>query len=118
PNGVDTRTFYPGDRAAARAALGIDGGAHVLLIAANGLRHNVWKDYVTLRGAIERLGARQWSRSVIVLAVGEEAPGEQIGSVELRFLPFVDDSATLANFYRAADVYLHAARVESFGNVL
>ena len=118
PNGVDVRTFFPGDRAAARAALGIDANAMVLLVAANGLRHNVWKDYVTLRGALERLGTRAWSRPVIVLAVGDDAPREQLGSIELRFVPFVDDSAKLADFYRAADVYLHAARVESFGNVL
>jgi len=118
PNGVDTRTFFPGDRAAARAALGIEADALVLLVAANGLLFNVWKDYVTLRGAIERLGARAWPRPVLVLAVGDDAPRETVGSVELRFVPFVDDSAKLAGFYRAADVYLHAARVESFGNVL
>ena len=118
PNGVDTRTFFPGDRAAARATLGVEADALVLLVAANGIRKNVWKDYATLRGAVERLGARPWPRPVVVLAVGEEAPREQIGSVELRFAPFTRDSAKLADFYRAADVYLHAANVESFGNVL
>jgi glycosyltransferase involved in cell wall biosynthesis len=118
PNGVDTRTFHPGDRAAARRMIGVDDNALVLLVAANSLRHNVWKDYVTLRGAIERLGARPWPQPLVVLAVGDDAPREQIGSVELRFVPFVDDSERLADFYRAADLYLHAARVESFGNVL
>ena len=118
PNGVDTGTFFPGDRAAARRATGVEADALVLLVAANGLRHNVWKDYVTLRGAIERLGTRPWPRRLVVLAVGDDAPREQIGSVALRFVPFVDDSERLADFYRAADVYLHAARVESFGNVL
>lgn len=118
PNGVDTRVFHPGDTRASRAALGIDPEAKVLLVAANGLRFNVWKDYRTLRAALEILGRRTWSAPLLVLAVGETAPPETIGSVELRFVPFQNDSARLADYYRAADVYLHAAHVESFGNVL
>jgi glycosyltransferase involved in cell wall biosynthesis len=122
PNGVDTATFFPGDRAAARAALGLDFGldraARVLLVAANALRHNVWKDYETLRAAIALLGAREWPWPVVVLAVGGDGRDEQIGSITLRFAPFEPDSARLADYYRAADVYLHAVHVESFGNVL
>jgi glycosyltransferase involved in cell wall biosynthesis len=118
PNGVDTLTFAPGDRGLARAGLGLAPDTRVLLVAANGLRHNVWKDYATLRGALERLGTQEWPWPLVVLAVGETAPAERIGCVELRFVPFVADSARLADYYRAADVYLHAARVESFGNVL
>jgi glycosyltransferase involved in cell wall biosynthesis len=120
PNGVDTRTFFPGDRAAARAAIGIEPDALVLLVAANGLRSNVWKDYRTLRGALQILGeqSRNIATPIIVLAVGEDAPPERIGAIELRFVPFQSDSARLADYYRAADIYLHAARVESFGNVL
>lgn len=115
PNGVDTRVFHPGDRNAARRRLGLEPGAHILLVAANGLRDNVWKDYRTLRAALEIVGAR---KRAIVLAVGEPASSEQIGNLELRFVPFQSDSERLADYYRAADLYLHAARVESFGNVL
>lgn len=118
PNGVDTRTFRPGDRAAARTRLGIEQDATVLLLAANGLRFNVWKDYKTLRAAIEMLGAQSWPARTIVLAVGDDAPAETIGSIELRFVPFESQNERLAEYYRAADLYLHAARVESFGNVL
>jgi glycosyltransferase involved in cell wall biosynthesis len=114
PNGVDTRVFFPGDRAAARNATGIDQDARVLLAAANGLRNNVWKDYKTLRAALEILS----DQKLVVVAVGENAPTEKIGKIELRFVPFESDPARLADYYRAADVYLHAARVESFGNVL
>jgi glycosyltransferase involved in cell wall biosynthesis len=114
PNGVDTRIFFPGDRAAARMRLGIEQDAKVLLVAANGLRNNVWKDYKTLRAALEISS----TQSIIVIAVGETALTEQIGSIELRFVPFERDPTRLADYYRVANVYLHAARVESFGNVL
>ena len=116
PNGVDTRTFHPGDRSAARASIGIADNARVLLVAANGLRHNVWKDYETLRSALTVLGGQ--TAKTLVLAVGEDAPVEHLGNVELRFVPFQSVSSRLADYYRAADVYLHAVRVESFGNVL
>lgn len=118
PNGVDTRTFRPRDRAAARATLGIDPNARVMLVAANGLRHNVWKDYRTLRAALEIVGAQPSPARTIVLALGEVAETESIGGIELRFVPFQTNSERLAEYYSAADVYLHAARVESFGNVL
>ena len=114
PNGVDTRVFFPGDRAAARRATGIEQDARVLLVAANGLRNNVWKDYKTLRAALEMLSGE----NIAVIAVGENAPPEKIGNIDLRFVPFESDTARLADYYRAADIYLHAARVESFGNVL
>ncbi len=117
PNGVDTSRFDPGDRQASRAELSLPAGAHVLLVAANGLRFNVWKDFETLRAAVAILGSRDWRQPLIVLAVGETAASQTIGRAELRFVPFQSQS-TLAHYYRAADVYLHAAKVESFGNVL
>jgi glycosyltransferase involved in cell wall biosynthesis len=118
PNGVDTSTFHPRDRSAARITLGIDPNARVMLVAANGLRSNVWKDYRTLRAALEIVGAQPSPVRTIVLAVGEVAETESIGGIELRFVPFQTNSERLAEYYSAADVYLHAARVESFGNVL
>ncbi len=115
-NGVDIRTFNPGDRRAARLTVGVAANARVLLVAANGIRGNVWKDFVTLRAALEIIGQRP--EQIIVLAVGETAAPEKIGNLELRFVPFEADNNRLADYYRAADIYLHAARVESFGNVL
>jgi len=49
PNGVDTAVFRPGERAVARAQLGLDQNADILTIAAAGIRSNVWKDYKTLK---------------------------------------------------------------------
>lgn len=118
PNGVDTDVFFEGDRARARAAVGVDAGADLLLVAANGLKQNVWKDFATLRSALERLGSVRRPRPLVVVAIGENAEAERLGGVELRFVPFEQDGVRLADFYRAATLYLHAARVESFGNVL
>lgn len=114
PNGIDLEVFQPGDRAAARAALDLPATADILLFTALSIRGNVWKDYETLRGAIERLAERRAGSPLIFLAIGETAPNEQIGAAEIRFIPFLEDPARLAQFYQAADVYVHAARADTF----
>lgn len=118
PNGVDTSDFSPGDKAAARLELGIAAGARVLMFAANGIRGNAWKDYRALLAAIRIIGAAGAAANVVLLAVGETAPPEQVGAATIRFVPFQGEAATLAKYYRAADIYVHAARIESFGNTL
>ncbi len=114
PNGIDLEVFRPGDCAAARSRLGLPQDADILLFTALNIRGNVWKDYPTLRGAIERLAERRLARPLVFLAVGEEAPNEKIGNAEIHFVPFVDDNRRLVEFYQAADLYLHAARADTF----
>ena len=50
------------------------------------------------------------------LAMGEEAPPERIGSAEVRFLQTEPELA--ATCYTAADVYVHAARADTFPNTI
>ncbi len=45
-------------------------------------------------------------------------PAETIGKAEIRFIPFRTDPSDIACYYRAADVYLHAARVDTFPNAV
>lgn len=118
PNGVDTSVFSPGDKVATRAELGIPSAARVLLFAANGIRSNIWKDYKTLSNAMRIVGAQHGSESFLLLALGETAPPEYIGNAMIKFVPFQSDLTSLAKFYRAADLYVHAAHVESFGNTV
>ncbi len=118
PNGVDTTVFSPGDKAAARMDLGIADSACVLMFAANGIRTNVWKDYDGLLEALRIVGRESNLSNLLLLAVGESAPPERIGRTVIRFVPFQSDASALAKLYRAADIYVHVARIESFGNVL
>ena len=114
PNGVDLDVFCPGDRAAVRAKLNLPQEADVLLFTALSIRENIWKDYQTLRGTIARLAERPRARPLIFLAVGEEAPSEKIGDAEIRFVPFLEENRRVAEFYQAADLYIHAARADTF----
>jgi glycosyltransferase involved in cell wall biosynthesis len=115
PNGVDRSIFKPAPQSSARAALDLPQGVPILLFAAAGIRSNAFKDYHTLRQAIARVAART-TTPLIFLALGEQAPDEAIGSAQVRFIPFEADPSRIALFYQAADLYLHAARADTFPN--
>ncbi len=118
PYGLDLSLFHPGDRRGARAALKLPGEAAVLLFIAHRIRSNPWKDYDTLRRAVLRVSERLPCQGIVFVALGEEAPAEQIGQAEVRFVRFEKDHAKVAAFYQAADVYLHAARADTFPNTV
>ena len=106
PNGVDLGVFSPGDRAEARERLGVPRDARVLVFTAQATRSNPYKDFATLRTALARL-----EESVVAFELGQEAPNEQIGRVELRSA--LVDREGVAEHLRAADLYVHATRADN-----
>jgi glycosyltransferase involved in cell wall biosynthesis len=118
PNGVDLSVFHPADRREARAALGIPQDVKVLLVTGVQLRQNIWKDYSTLRDAVALTSERLYGEGLLLIALGEDAPPERIGQAEIRSIPYQADRATVARYYQAADVYVHAARADTFPNAV
>lgn len=117
PNGVDTTIFQPGDQAKAREALGLPSNVPILLFVANGIKKNPFKDYETLRKAVALLG-ESTSNPIHLIALGEEGAQERFGQVTIQFVPKVTDPKVVAQYYRAADIYLHAAKAETFPNTI
>jgi glycosyltransferase involved in cell wall biosynthesis len=119
PNGMDLSVFHPAERRAVRATLGIPQEARVLLSAAIGIRRNIWKDYQTMRAAVALVAECLHGQDVLFIALGEDAPAERIGQTEIRFIPYQEDLEAVARYYQAADVYVYAARADTFpGTVL
>ena len=118
PNGVDLAVFHSGDKREARATLDIPQDAKILLFTANGIRRNVWKDYQTLRAAVGIVAERLKDEKVVFIALGENAPPEQIGKAVVQFIPYQRDSKIVATYYKAADIYVHAARADTFPNTV
>jgi glycosyltransferase involved in cell wall biosynthesis len=113
-NGIDLSVFNPGNRAKARADIGLPSTAKVIMFAANGVKKNPWKDYKTMEDAIVYLAKYYKRRKLIFLCVGEQNETEKIGdNITVKFLGFVQDSHLMAKYYRCADVYIHAAKAES-----
>jgi glycosyltransferase involved in cell wall biosynthesis len=116
PNGVDLGTFRLGDRAHARAMLNIPPDARVILFTGYGIRRNIWKDYETMRAAISRAAEQLRGENVLFIGLGEESPPERMQSAEFRFVGYVRDGDEVARYYQAADMYIHAARADTFPN--
>jgi glycosyltransferase involved in cell wall biosynthesis len=118
PNGVDLSIFHPADREAARATLDIRRDAIVILFTAHAVRQNIWKDYQTMRAAVALTAEWMHRQDVLFLALGEDALPERIGPAEVRFVPYQTDPKAVACYYQAADVYVHAARADTFPNTV
>ena len=119
-NGVNQDIFCPGDGMRARRQLDIADEAIVLLyVVASQLKHNADKDYDTIAAALGEIRSGLPSdQKVVFLGLGSEAPTEIHGNLEMRFLSYQTDLGAVASIYRAADLYLHAARADTFPNAI
>ena len=113
PNGVDLDIFRPSNKQEARAALGIPQQARVLLSTGVMMRQNIWKDYSTLRASVALAAKRLSGENLLLIVLGEDAPVERVDKLEIRFVPYQEDPTTVARYYQAADVYVHAARADT-----
>lgn len=113
PNGVDLEVFRPGDRRAARTRLGLPIADTILLSVGSAAPDNPFKDMDTVARAASR-AAELLDREITLLVLGDDAGTRQSGRATIRGAPFEADPAVVAHHYHAADLYLHAARADTF----
>ena len=118
PNGIDLEIFRPQDRMQVRSSLKLSQQATILLFAANGIRNNMWKDFQTLREAIAKIPLSANGGKTLFIALGENASQEQLGQAEIRFIPHQANPQIVASYYQAADLYIHAAKADTFPNTI
>jgi glycosyltransferase involved in cell wall biosynthesis len=119
PGGVDLSVFSPGSREDSRRHLNLDAAADVLVYVASQGAANPYKDFETVRRAMAELQRRRPPRPILLQVVGSSAPDEDVGpGVTIRHAGPVASQPLLATYYRAADVLVHAAIEETFGNVV
>ncbi len=118
PNGIDLFRFSPANQAAIRQKLGIPLDARVCLFVAHGIRQNRWKDYQTLRTAIiEMASLWQHNTPLLFMALGTTEKEERIecyGRTKIHFVPLKRAPGSVAHYYQAADLYVHAAKADNF----
>jgi glycosyltransferase involved in cell wall biosynthesis len=116
--GIDLNIFRPRATAEARAQLGLEQDAHILLFAATS-RSNYYKDFDTLETSIPLIaGLRTSDRPLLMLFLGGDVSQNlRTEHYEIRAVPFTTDLAEIASYYQASDLYLHAAGGEQFGIV-
>lgn len=118
PHGVELSVFKTADRDSVRAALSIPLRAKVLLFTGHGIRPNIWKDYETMKTAMALVAEHLHDQEVRFIALGEDAPAEQAGRAKVQFVAYQEDPHSVARYYQAADIYLHAARADTFPNTI
>ncbi len=101
PNGVDLELFAAGPPPSQK-------DEPVVVFAAQGARTNPYKDYFTLRRAVDLLSAER----MLVIALGEAGEEERINQVTLRSEPFASRDR-VAETLRGADVYVHATKADN-----
>lgn len=114
PNGIDTTFFAPGDRTAARAAFALPPDAAVILVT-TGEAGATWRDGPLLADALGRVAASHGDRPVRVLAAGRAALNIGTAATAAQVVPVGQlTPEQMRTAYQAADVYVHAARVDTF----
>ncbi len=111
-NGIDLDVFKPTHcKSRLRSDLQIDPQSQVLLVSGNAVQSSVFKDYGTFLKALKIIRQEYSDRplEVIVLGGGSESTNESI-----RTIPFIGDPIQLARYYQVADIYLHAAKADTF----
>jgi glycosyltransferase involved in cell wall biosynthesis len=119
PGGVDLDIFFPGSRDDARRRLGLDPAATLLVYVANQGSANRYKDFDTVRRALAALRHRSPGHGITLLVAGSDEPDEAIApDILIHHVGYIRSRSRLADFYRAADIVLHSAVEETFGNVV
>lgn len=105
-NGIDLNIFKPGDRLAARRALGLPATAPIVLFSG----HSAFKDMHTTQQALRGVQAE----GLLLLGLGQIKSTGTWGQGKLIAPGYVQHSAQMVDYYRAADLYLHATEADSF----
>lgn len=72
----------------------------------------MWKDDRMLRAVMEQLSGT--AAAPLFVAVGRDSVAPVPHGVELHAVPYQRDPLVMARYYQAADIYLHAARADTF----
>jgi glycosyltransferase involved in cell wall biosynthesis len=112
PNGVDTSIFQPADRQRVRRELGLPLES-VIVMLTTGSRGSMWKDDATLRDTMKRVSRQDLGTPVLFLAIGRESAVTGSHGAATRSIAFQYDPKTMAKYYQASDLYLHASRADT-----
>lgn len=117
--GIDLETFVPGDKGEARQRIGLPADELVLVFVAIGARTSGYKDHPTVLAAASAVASAvaPAGRSSRLVVLGDGGPTEHFGDLTVEHRGLVPP-AVVAEYLRAADVCVHAAREETFGIAL
>lgn len=117
PNGVDLNVFHPGDQIAARQSLGLPLEPRIILFVGNNARRTRWKDYDTMEAAVRQV-ASHMDTDLIFLCLGQDGEEQNFGKARILYAGFENNQQTVSRYYQASDLYIHAAKADTFPRVV
>lgn len=118
PNGIDLSIFHPENKKKVRKELNIPEDANILIISGWGINKIIWRDYETIQAAVKKIASLKNSSRAEFICLGEDAQEKKIVNSRVRFVPYTKDQKTVAKYYQAADIYLHATKADTFPNAV
>lgn len=108
-NSIDLSIFKTGSQKEARSRLKLPKNAKIVLLSA----HNAFKDYPTMEAALSKLTTN--GQPLLFICLGRTDTQKKLGAGQIIYPGWVKSPAIMAQYYQAADVYIHAAHEEAFG---
>ncbi|MGN6386604.1 MAG: glycosyltransferase [Verrucomicrobiota bacterium] len=119
PYGLDLSVFNDRGRDDARRSLGIESGANVVLFAASRGQENPYKDFSTIQRVYETLlNSPDKKELLFIILGGRKDEVQNFGNFQIRHYRYRSKPEDVAAFYKAADIFLHAANADTFPNTV
>jgi glycosyltransferase involved in cell wall biosynthesis len=114
PNGVDTGTFRPMDKVAARKVWGLPEDRRIVMFGALFGTQDPRKGFSYLSDALRRLAASKAGDKLLAVIFGADSGDRDLG-VEARYMGTIRERGDLAALYACADVMVVPSTEENFG---
>lgn len=115
-NGVNLQIFHPREKQIVRQKLNLALDVKIILFAATAIKKNKLKGYFWFRKIIDSVANLEKKLKIKFLAIGDQSVSQNISeNVVLEFIPYQADPQSMAQYYQAADLYLHTSTAETFG---
>jgi glycosyltransferase involved in cell wall biosynthesis len=108
-NGIDLTVFEPADKRDARIELGLPSDVPILTFSAADIS-NPYKDAATFYAALPLIAYRVDDLHVVLIGSVDEKIKQNDATIHQT--GYLSDSAQIARYYQASDLYVHAARAE------
>jgi glycosyltransferase involved in cell wall biosynthesis len=113
-NGIDLTVFCCGDKYEARQKLNLPKDAKIILLTA----HSKFKDLATIEASIPKVHKHNDDGGLLYVCMGKVNNEKSIGHGRMIFPGFESDPSKMALYYRASDIFIHAAKAEAFGKTV
>lgn len=118
PNPLDREVFAPGDRAAARARLGLNADAAVIAFLAMGGTAEPRKGFDLLSTALDRMAADETFKQTCLVVIGGDSGTLAATRFELRTVDHLSQDKDIAATLAAADVLVVPSRQDNLPNTV